>query len=127
MVVAEIEAPAVIGVDFLWSHQCTLDMRAGVLSIEGTTHICRHMETMPQVFRITAAETMIIPPMSEMIIPGKMSDHPPVTQGIVEANVHQLCEGNVVVARAVVNPAGDILPVRVMNMSPEPQKLFQDK
>ena len=34
-----------------------------------------------------------------------------------------MCDGNVMVAHAVLNPAQGTLPVRVMNLSEEPQKV----
>ena len=126
MVVADIEVPVIIGVDFLRAHQCTLDVRACVLLMNGATHVCRRMEAMPHIFRVTVAETVTIPAMSEMVVPGKIDDTAPLTQGIVESCGQQLCGGNVTLARAVVNPAEEVLPLRVMNMSLEPQTLYRD-
>ena len=126
MVVSEIEVPVIIGVDFFQSHQCTLDVGAGVLSVDGTTHVCWRMEAMPRTFRITVAETVTIPPMSEMIVPGKMEDTPPFTQVIVDSSGRHLCKGNVVLGRVVVNPVKGVLPLRVMNMSNDPQVRFHD-
>ena len=84
------------------------------------------MEAMPHIFWVTVAETVIIPAMSEMVIPGKIDDTASLIQGIVESCGRQLCDGNVTLARAVVNPTEDILPLCVMNMSSEPQTLYWD-
>ena len=54
MIVSVIEVPVIIGVNFLLSLQWTLDVGAGVLSVDGTTHVCRRMEAMPHTFRIRA-------------------------------------------------------------------------
>ena len=64
-VVSAIEAPMVIGVDFLRENQCTLDVRAGTLTVGSTIHECRRMESMPQMYRITVAETVEIPARSD--------------------------------------------------------------
>ena len=126
MFVADIEVPVIIGVDFLRAHQCTLDVRACVLLMNGPTHVCRRMKAMPHIFRVTVAETVTIPAMSEMVIPGKIDDNAPLTQGIVKSCGQQLCGSNVTLARGVVNPAEEVLPLRVMNMSSEPQTLYRD-
>ena len=125
MVVAPIKAPVVIGMDFLETYQCVLDMRTHTLIINGVVHICRSMESMPQVFRIRAADTVIIPPMSEMIIPGEIPESPYVTQGIVEGDSNFVSDGRILVARAVLNPAQGTFPLRVMNLSEEPQEIHK--
>ena len=94
--------------------------------MNGATHLCPCMEAMPHIFRVTVAETMTIPAMSEMVVPGKIDDTAPFTQGIFESGGQQLCGGNVTLARVVVNPAEEILPLHVMNMSSEPQTLYRD-
>ena len=125
MVVAHIEAPVVIGMDFLETYQCVLDMRTHTLVINGVVHICRSMENMPQVFRIRAADIVIIPPMSEMIIPGEIPESPYVTQGIVEGDSNFVCDGHIVVARAVLNLAQGTFPLCEMNLSEEPQEVHK--
>ena len=125
MVVAEIEAPVVIGIDFLRKYQCTLSMKDESLTVGGTVHSCRSIDVMPQVFRVSVAETVEVPPMSEMIIPGETCAGSHLTQGIIEGHDRPLCDGNVVVARVVLNPAEETLPLRVINLSGEPQTLYK--
>ena len=36
-----------------------------------------------------------------------------------------MCDGNVLVARAILNPSDNVLPLRVMNLRWEPQKLYK--
>ena len=126
IVVMDTEVPVIIGVDFLQAHQCTLDFRAYMLLMNGATHMCRCMEAMTHIFWVKVAETVTIPVMSEMVVPGKKDDTAPLTQGIVKSCGQQLCGGNVTLARAVVNPAEEVLPLHVMNMSSEPQTLYRD-
>ena len=123
MVVAEIEAPVVIGIEFLCKYQCTLSMKDESLTVGGTVHSCRSIDVMPQVFRV--AETVKVPPMSEMIIPGETCAASHLTQGIIEGHDRPLRDGNVVVARVVLNPAQETLPLRVINLSGEPQTLYK--
>ena len=46
-------------------------------------------------------------------------------QGIIEGHDRPLRDGNVVVARVVLNPAQETLPFRVINLSGEPQNLYK--
>ena len=122
-IVAEIESPVVLGVDFLQMHQCTLDVGTARLTVGSDVHVCWYMASMPQVFRIRMAETVVIPGLSEMIVPGEAGEMSHVTRATVEGNCQELCEGNVMVAHTLLNPSLGTLPVRVMNLSSEPQRL----
>ena len=125
MVVAEFEAPVVIGIDFLRKYQCTLSMKDESLTVGGTVHFCRSIDVMPQVFRVSVVETVEVPPMSEMIIPGETCAASHLTQGIIEGHDRPLCDGNVVVASVVLNPAQETLPLRVINLSGVPKTLYK--
>ena len=112
-VVSEVETPVVIGVDFLRDHRCTLEVRAGTLTVGDTVHVCHYMGSMPQVFCINVAETFEVPAWSEMIVPGEMADIIYLTPGVVEGNGQPMCDGNVLVARAILNPSDNVLPLRI--------------
>ena len=120
---AGIEFPVVLGVDFLQMHQCTLDIGTARLTVGSDVHLCRYMASMPRVFRIWMAETVVISALSEMIIPGETGEMPHVIRSIEEGNCQELCEGNVVVMHTLLNPSLGTLPVWVMNLSREPQRL----
>ena len=57
MVVAAVEAPAVIGLDFLHGHGCVLDIQKGTLAVRGKVHTCQALRDMPAIFRISMTET----------------------------------------------------------------------
>ena len=57
MVVAAVEAPAVIGLYFLHGHACILDIQKGTLAVQGKVHTCQAMRDMPAIFRISMTET----------------------------------------------------------------------
>ena len=125
MAVAEIEAPVVIGIDFLRKYQCTLSMNDESLTVGGTVHSCRSIDVMPQVFRVSVAETVKVSPWARWLNPGETwaASHP--MQGIIEGHDRPLCDGNVVLARVVLNPALETLPLRVIYLSGEPQTLYK--
>ena len=86
----EIESPVVLGVDFLQMHQCTLDVGTAMLTVGSDVHVCPYMASMPQVFRIWMAETVVIPGFSEMIVPGETGEMSHLTRAIVEGNCQEL-------------------------------------
>ena len=57
MVVAAVEAPAVIGLDFYQGHGCILDIQKGTLAVPGKVHTCQAMRDMPAILRIYMIET----------------------------------------------------------------------
>ena len=60
--------------------------------------------------------------MSVMIVPGHITETPHFMQGVIEGNNYPLCDGKLMMARSVVNTSMEI-PLRVMNMSVQPQSL----
>ena len=125
MVVAAVEAPAVVGLDFMRAHGCVLDMPNNRLVLDGREFCGSPVHDMPVVYRIKMAETVVVPPESEMILPGAVEGDLHFTQGLVEGNGATLCEGNVAIARALVNPTQECLPVRVVNLGTKPQTLYK--
>ena len=62
VLIAEIEAPFVLGYDFLYKNNCLLDMlRQGTLNFEDQVVQCVTEGKMPSVFKISLRETIEIP------------------------------------------------------------------
>ena len=123
MVMTHSQAPVVIGMDFLETYQCVLDMRTHTLINNDVVHICRPMESVSQIFRVRADDTVIIPPMSEMTIHGEIPESPYVTQCIIEEDFNFVCDRPTLVARAVLNPTQGTFLLCVMNLSEEPHEV----
>ena len=126
MVVADIESPVVIGLDFLREHKCVLDLARNRLIMGNHAQLGKVPARMPSLYRISVVETVDVPPMSEMIIPGKVDGQAHFTLGMVENGDCSLCDGNVAVGKVLINPTLNCIPIRVMNMSSESQTLYQD-
>ena len=124
-IVAAIEAPAVVGLDFMRAHGCILNVTEGTLVVEDKVHMCSTMQHLPSCFRIAMAETVIVPPYSEMVIPGVVQGQAHFTEGLIENLESPLCDGHVALAKLVVNPAGGDVPLRVVNMGYQSAKLHQ--
>ena len=122
MVIAVVEALAVIGFDFLRGHRCILDIQKGTLAVRGKVHTCW---AMPSIFRISTTETVMVQPLSVMYIPRAVQGEAHFTEGMVEGTCSPLCEGNIVLSKIVVIPIQGNLPLRVANLSNEPKTLFK--
>ena len=123
MVVAPVEAPAVLGLDFLRAHRCILDVDGCTLRVGGAVHACRSITDMPACYHISMTETVVVPPRSEMIIPGVVLGNPHFTAAMIESGDIPLCDGRVALAKMLVNPSNGDVPVRLMNLGNQPEIL----
>ncbi|XP_060076569.1 uncharacterized protein LOC132556193 [Ylistrum balloti] len=128
LIVAEISTEGGIhGLDFLRAIDAVIDVKQESLQIRG-----RHV---PLVFqgpfgcrRISVVETVSLPPCSEMIVPGRVLQTKSNTRsykglGVVEPTEKFLSSERSLVARTLVQ-CREVLPVRVLNPSNEPQVIY---
>ena len=123
MVVAPVEAPVVLGLDFLRAHRCILDVDGCTLRVGGAVHACRSITDMPACYHISMTETVVVPPRSEMIIPGVVLGNPHLTAAMIESGDIPLCDGRVALAKMLVNPSDGDVPARPMNLGNQPETL----
>jgi predicted aspartyl protease len=120
-VVANVRADGIIGLDFLKDNDCIIDIVSKRLVV-GKKSFNVHFEGPLGCYRVVASETVSIPPMSEMIIPGVVcvpkGGKVKSFEGIIEPIEEKLETDFPLTARAVVNTS-DIVPVRLMNVKPE--------
>ena len=70
MVVANIEAPMVIGLDFLHEHGCVLDPQEGTLLVNREILQCESEDQQATVVRVTVEETVTVPPSHQVVVQG---------------------------------------------------------
>lgn len=124
-VVADVEAPMVLGLDFLREYNGVLDVCAKSLTLNGYTCQCKSDDELPTVFRVTVAETVTVPPNSEMLLPGKLSVKPQFATGVFEVNPKMLEKKPIFLAKMVAHTNTGIVPLRVMNPTDEPQVIYK--
>ena len=125
MSVAEIEAPAVLGYDFLKSHNCLLDIGRSRLNLDGRIVECILESTLPSMYRIRVAENTTVPCGTEMIVPAIIDGTlPHITKGMIESEQTQKLNG-LLLAKTIVDPCDKLVPVRVMNVTDKPQVLYE--
>ena len=123
MVMAPVDAPAVLGLDFLLAHRCILDVDGWTLRVGNAVHACSSIMDMPACYRISMTETVIVLPRSEVIIPGVVLGNPHFTAAMVESGDTSLCDGRLALAKMLVNPSNGDVPLGLMNLGNRPETL----
>ena len=124
-IIAETEEPVILGNDFLSMNKCLVDVARHCIHMAGKTINCMLESKIDSLFRLTLSEDVEVPADSEMILPGKVLGEVHTFPGcvIVEASPNSWNRG-IIVAKALVEPRHSVVPVRVMNPSDRPIKLF---
>lgn len=119
--VADIENECILGLDFLTSNDCVVDVRESCLHIGPEEIRFKKMTATkkPACCRVMVAETWLVPPKSETIIPGVLAGDSSPEEGWGEINPSKKpgLSSDILVARAVVDIGKPIFAVRVLNMS----------
>ena len=128
VLIADIEAPFVLGYDFLYDKQCSLDISKGQLLFPDQTIDCKLESEMPRVFKIALGETVEIPANSEMIASGIFSENTPhFSTAMVEEYTNKLAEKGIFVAKSVIDTYNQVIPLRLLNLNDFPTKLYKNE
>ncbi|KAL3882348.1 hypothetical protein ACJMK2_028701 [Sinanodonta woodiana] len=104
-IIADVEAPLVLGYDFLYRHNCQINMREGQLVIDGKCLPCQHESQMQSVFKITLSDDIIVPSNSEILVTGLIEGEiAGCEEAVVEPYKSHLAHNGILVAKAV-NPS----------------------
>ena len=96
-----------LGMDFLRAHAGILVMSQDVLILDGKYHYnCERESKLATTFRVNLNETLIIPPLGEMLVPGRVDDMPGYDTAIVEPNPKLMESKALLIAKLVVDPSG---------------------
>ena len=124
---ADISNEAILGMDFLVSNNCDVLLSQNKLSVTGEIIQCFHYASNAKYcYRVAIQETTEVPPNSEIFISGKPRD--PIFRsrvGLVELNEKLVEKNGLLVARSIVNPAMDNIPLRIINVNSEPCTLYK--
>jgi hypothetical protein len=84
-IVADINVDGILGLDLHRSQNCTINVAKGSILIQGH-EVCLQFDGQIGCYRIAMAETVNMPPRSEIIVKGKIKDTvlPFAQLGIVE-------------------------------------------
>ena len=125
--VAGIHDQCILGLDFLQSHNCQINLQDGILTVDGQeTPLRRSTATQPEpnCCRVLLSEGVCLPPLSESVVPVTVSGATEHQKwGLLEQTSSPHPYNDLLVARTLVNLDGKQIPLRVMNLSTLPQKI----
>ena len=127
VLIADIDPEALLGSDFMSQHQCVLDYGKGVIHLKGESLPYRERLNALSICRVQVSQTQVIPPGKEFILPGKLKrrgNHG--NYGMIEPSELFVNKHNVLVGKTLVDSASNLIPVRVMNLTNEPQVIHKD-
>ena len=123
--IADIHDECILGLDFLQRHDCQVNLKGGSLIIgEEEVPLKQSTPITPRCRKVTLTEGVCLPPLTEMVVPVRMErDVLFSSWGLLEpVDVPRFCEG-VLVARTLVDLREDRVPLRVMNLTEQEQRL----
>ena len=126
--IADIEPAAIIGMDLMKKTRCVIDPSRLQVQI-GDTVLQSQSVSPPSVCTVRAAETTVIKPGHEAILPGKLEEQSQASPScmIIEPDEGFSGRHNLMIARVVIHPnQGKPVPVRVVNCSSEPQIVYKN-
>ena len=123
--IADIENECILGLDFLISNDCVVDVLESCLRIGPDEVRLKRMTATkePVCRRVKVAETWLVPPKSEAIVPGVLEGDGSSEEGWGEISPSEkpCFSSDVLIARTVVDIGKPIIAVRVLNMSDDEQ------
>ena len=132
ILVAEAPDLCVLGIDFLTHIGASLDLAHRLLRLPGACvpMVFNKPDVNFQCCRVFAGESVTLPPRSEVVLQGRLKarGRKRPSEGLVEGinrSLETLDELRPLVARSMVSPSGNAVPVRLMNVHPEPIVLLK--
>ena len=125
--VAGIHDQCILGLDFLQSHNCQVNLPKGVLTVDREETPLRRAtpaQPEPNCHRVVLTEGVCLPPLSESVIQVTVDgacEHQ--KWGLLQQASTPHPFGDLLVARTLVDLEGEQVPLRVMNLSTQPQKI----
>ena len=132
LVAEDISHDYLLGVDFLSANNFTIEVGNNHLSSrDNDSSAPLYLKAQPVVCRVSLAETVIVPARHEMLIPANVfapdkKIRANIGPGVVEPNLTFKTKPELALAHSIVQPQGDRIAVRVMNMSPQPITLYKN-
>ena len=124
--VAEIADECILGMDFLQSHSCLVDLKEGILRI-GEEEVPLHTPQVsePNCYRCCTKSSVTLPPRSETVIPAQVEGEwmQDGRWAVLHPETNVFSQTGVMVGKTLVNLQGEQVPVRLLNLSDKPRKI----
>ena len=126
VLVADIEADGLLGIDFFKEHECELRYKDGMLIVKDCNVPFREERGRQVSCRVTAASTVVVPPRCEMILEGRvMGRQNRPANAIVESVSSFGRETRLMVGKALIDTTKGSVPLRILNPWEEPIQVLQ--
>ena len=125
MVADHITAEAILGMDFLEKNECILDLCKGNLTLKELEVVQLQPHCLKKLgtpVKVNLVETLTIPATAEIEVMAKL--HSEGDTGVWMAENASTVP--IMVARALVKPKCGIIPLRIINTSLTPVKVYND-
>ena len=125
MWVADIQDKCILGLDFLERHDCLVNIKDSSLRVGQQEFPLRksNAQQVPSCYRVTLANHISIPPLSEAIVPVRIEGVSDAAQwGMLECPASDEEDGHVdgvLIGRTLVDMQKKTTPLRVMNLTRE--------
>ena len=126
LVASDITQECLVGVDFLSKHGCVIDFETKTVKAGGESVKinCKNSGSV-ECCRLSLAETVTVPGFHEMLMLARIGVASDKVTGIIEPSPGFADKHAVMMARVLAEPKGDLVPVRMINSSPDPVVLYQ--
>lgn len=127
VLIADINNDAILGIDFLTANNCDVLLSKSCLDVQGDKIPCfRYSNEISTCCRITVSENIVIPPGTEMIVPGRPTGQINKCAAILEPTNTFVEKQGLMIARSLVDPSKGIVPLRILNLQDEPCKIYKN-
>ena len=122
LMAADVMQYCLLGIDFLGKHNCTIDLIGRSIKIGKEVVSLKGKKESSKVFRISFAESVLVPGHHEMILPAKFKGAVcgDSVLGVVEQSLGFSKQPDLLLTRVLAETKDDMVPVRVINSSPAP-------
>ena len=127
--IADIGLEGILGMDYLQKMNCELISEQGEYRLtlpEGSVK-CGQSSNGSVCCRVAVAETVTVPPGTEMLVPGMYVEPTGVTgPGVLEVAAKFLERSQLLVAKSLVNMEQAQVPLRLLNPTTEPRTVYKN-
>ena len=129
VILAETETPLVFGNEFLIDNHCTIDVGDRLVNFGNKRITCHLEDELPSLFRIRLSTNTVVLPNCEKILAAYIQSNEDTiipTDLLLEGSERVLASKGLAIARALIDPVSQTIPVRALNVGEQEVKLFKD-
>ena len=124
---ADINNDGILGIDFLQRFCCNVLLNERCIESGGERISCYSLKNDGNTAccQVTVKENVVIPPESEIILPGKLIGPNSHTVGIIEPLQKFVLKSGLLIAKSIVDIKNGSIQIRVVNLGYEPFTVYK--